>query len=223
MIVSRARNFVFVHVPKNGGTAFRSALTCYHDYPVEFWHTRHTEFLGIELDHAHLRSWEVRTFYPDVWTLMQGMQTLCFFRNPAERFVSAIYEHFRIFRQNVGLEALPWPEQQAVARDFASSVNMRDVFGNRFMVHFSPQTWFTHLNRQRVIKTIIPLIDDFDALRAARMMLGVPDIGPTPRTAPPRDPADLLGDNLLGHVKGMYRDDYAFCEATDNLRSLARP
>ena len=223
MIVSRSRSFVFVHIPKNGGTAFRSMISVFHDHKQEFWWVKPTGFLNMSLDHGHLRSWEVQMFYPDVWALMKQTQTLCFFRNPAERFVSAVYEHFKLFRQTVDLPALPWSEQQRITREFTREIDFRETLQNSFYVHFSPQTWFTHLHNERVVQTVLPLIDGFDAFRAAAMVLRLPDIGPNIRTAPHRQPEDLLGEELLARVKSFYRADYEFCAANDHLRSLLKP
>ena len=223
MIVSKSRQFVFVHIPKTGGTAFRAELAPYHDHGEEFWWVKQTPFLNTTLDHGHLRSWEVRTFYPDVWAAMKTMQTLCFFRNPAERFVSAIYEHFRLFRQHVSLENLAWEEQKQVVREFGESVDLQEVVVNVFMVHFSPQTWFTHLNKQRVVRSVVPMLDGFDALRAAAVMLGVADTGPSTWTASPRNPRELLGDELLQRVRHMYAADYAFCAECEHLQPLLYP
>ena len=223
MIVSRVRSFVFVHIPKAGGTSFRSLIQPYHDYSTDFWWVRKTSYLGVSLDHAHLRSWEVMIFYPDVWEIMQSSTTICFFRNPAERFVSAVYEHFRQFKPSVGLSELPWREQQAVAREFTQSIDLERVFWDPTLIHFSPQTWFTHLRGQQVVKTIFPLIEGFDAFRAAGLILGLPDLGPTPNSAPARNPIDLLGEELLGRVRRLYEDDYALCGSADHLRALATP
>ena len=223
VIVSRSRSFVFVHIPKNGGTAFRSMLAAYHDHPQEFWWVKPTDYLDMTLDHGHLRSWEVQMFYPDVWELMSRVRTLCFFRNPAERFVSAIYEHFRLFRQDVDLPGLAWPEQCRVAREFAETVTLRDALQNVFLIHFSPQTWFTHHHGEPVVNTVVPLIDGLDALRTAAVILQVADTGPSPRTAPQREPADLLGADFLPHLREMYSADYAFCDANDHLRPLSVP
>ncbi len=223
MIISRARSFVFVHIPKNGGTVFRSLLAPYHDYPREFWWLQQTEFLDLPLDHGHLRSWEIQMFYPEVWDIIGKSRTLCFFRNPAERYVSALYEHYKLFRQETDLPALPWPEQQRIARQFTSDFDIRTALSGHFRVHFSPQTWFTHLHDRRVVEMVLPLIDGFDAFRAAAMFLGLPDIGPQGRIAPQRDPGDLLGDELLARVQTFYRADYEFCAAHDPLKPLLTP
>ena len=221
MILSYKQSFAFVHIPKNGGTAFREHVAKYHDHPQEFWWVKPTDYLGLKVDHGHLKTWEIRIFYPDVWQFLKTSRTLCFFRNPAERFVSAIYEHHRLFRQNVDLEGLSWPEQQRVAQEFAWALNMAEVVWNPFLVHFSPQTWFTHLNGAPIVKQMIPLIDGFDAFRTAALSLGLADIGPAPKTRPPRNPLDLLGRELLDRVRDQYRDDYAFCRSQEHLRMLA--
>ena len=223
MIISHKRSFVFIHIPKNGGTMFRTLISGYHDDPREFWWVRNTDYLNLSVDHGHLKSWEIRIFYPDVWRLLKSSRTLCFFRDPAERFVSAIYEHFRLFRPEGDLQNHSWLDQQRLAREFTFALNLQEVFWNPLLVHFSPQTWFTHLNGRLVVKEIIPLIEGFDAFRAAALSLGLPDIGPAPKTAPNRDPVAFLGDAAIQRVRDIYRDDYAFCRSQAHLSALAGP
>jgi Sulfotransferase family len=55
MIVSHAKRFVFLHIPKCAGTSFRNALKRYHDDEENFWYRRHHPYFGCEIDYAHMR------------------------------------------------------------------------------------------------------------------------------------------------------------------------
>ena len=219
MIISRSRGFAFVHVPKCGGTRFRYHLHSYNDDPRDFWGVQRTQFLNIPLDFAHLRAWELQIFFPDVIEFLRDARSVCFFRNPVDRFVSAVFEHYAQHRPEIGLAALSWSDQQAEVRRFTAGFELDQAFADFRYVHFSPQTWFTHLAGRRVVKTIIPMIDGFDAFRAAMILLELPDFLGNNRPARPKA-GDLLGRSLVDRVRAAYEADYQFCSAHDHLRAL---
>ena len=224
MIISHERSFLFVHIPKCGGTAFRRLISDYHDHPTVFWDIQYTGFLDLPLDHAHLRTWELQMFYPAVFELLKVRRSLCFFRNPVERYVSAVYEHFRQFRPWVALPTLPWAEQQRIVGEFTALIDPRMSLADVSYVHFSQQTWFTHLNGERLVGTILPLLPGFDAFRAALMVLELPDSrDPDEAVRPGRDAVELLGPDMLARVRELYETDYAFCERTPHLAGLMSP
>jgi hypothetical protein len=193
----------------------------YNDDPRHFWGIQRTQFLDLLLDHAHLRTWELQIFFPDIIPTMRELRSVCFFRNPVSRFVSAIYEHHTQYRPEVQLPSLPWSEQQRVARSFTRDFEIHQAFSTLDYIHFSPQTWFTHLGKERLVKTIIPLVNGFDAFRAARMFLELPDHIEHEHARPSRDAEDLLGRDLIERVRRLYEADYEFCLDHDHLRPLA--
>jgi hypothetical protein len=191
---------------------------------MKFWDVQYTEFLDLPLDHAHLRTWELQMFYPAVFELLEQTRSLCFFRNPVQRYVSAVYEHFRQFRPDTVLAALPWSDQQRIVRDFTALIDPRMSLAEMSYIHFSQQTWFTHLNGRRLVATVLPLLDGFDAFRAALMLLELPDklLADEPARAG-RDAVDLLGPDMIARVHELYEADYAFCAQTPHLAGLTLP
>lgn len=55
MIVSHAKRFIFLHIPKCAGTSFRDALKCYYDDFENFWYRRYHSHFDCEIDLAHMR------------------------------------------------------------------------------------------------------------------------------------------------------------------------
>ena len=221
MIVSERSGFVFVHNPKCGGSVFRRAIEREHDHPETFWHPRTAAYFGITLDHAHLRLWEVQALHPDVFERLGHGRSVVFVRNPLDRFISALYQHFRTYRPFVGIDALAEPERLALFRSLArDELSMARILTDYRYVHFSPQSWFCLLGTRQVVGTVIPMGAGLNPMAMARAALGL-DI-PTPDwREPDEDRASLLADELLRHVAGrLYTDDRAFLGSLPHLRAI---
>jgi hypothetical protein len=223
VIISRARSFVVIDNPGSISPSLRAALRPYHDDPVAFEGTRPTAYLDLPLDHAHLRSWELQMCYPDTFELMRGLRSLAFFCNPAERFVDAVLAFHDVHQPALDLREAPEATRQAAVRAFAAAFEVNAALADPRLVGFSPQTWFTHLHRERLARTVLPLHAGVDAYGAALMMLELP---PHPDTHAPNQPPEapsLLGDELLARVRALYREDYEFCASADQLCPLLSP
>ena len=221
MIISYRRHFSFIHVPKCAGKAFREVVQPFHDHPVTFWDIQKAPKLNILLDFAHLRCWEVDILFPDVIAFLNGCRSLAFIRNPAERYVSAVYEHFSQHRPEVGLAYMPFADQRDVIRDFTRSFRLEASLGDRRYVHFSPQRWFTHLYERQVVRHLLPLTAEGNTLSAGLALLEIPDREPAQGSARQLDPDAILGADLLAKVRSLYAIDYDLCESLDHLRPLA--
>ena len=208
MIISQSRNFVFVHTPKCAGRTFRQFVDPYHDYPFLFWYRRQSAFLNIELDYAHLRAWEVNILFPDVFQMLLQSRSLTFFRDPAERYLSAIYEHFDQYRPEVRLPAQPIERQKELIREFSAEIRPEMAITDPRYVHFSPQKWFTHMGDTRVVKYILPLKHDYDAVGAAFGIFGIDDKRTDKSTARKVDVADMLGEKVIQQTYRMYAQDW---------------
>ena len=221
MIVSERSSFVFVHNPKCGGSVFRRAIEAEHDHPETFWHPRTTAYFGITLDYAHLRLWEIQALYPDVFERLGQVRTVVFVRNPLDRFVSALYHHFRAYRPFVGIDALAGQERLALFRRFArDELTMARILTDYRYVHFSPQNWFCLLGSRQVVGTVIPMGAGLNPMAAARDELGL-DLPGEEWHEPGDDRADLLADALLRHITGrLYAEDRTFLGGMPHLRAI---
>ena len=111
MIVSHQQRFIVFHNPKCAGTSLRHVLQVLHDDPVIFRDIKPAPFLMNDLDHTHLRLWEIQLLYPRIIEAAQSYRSVILVRNPWRRFVSALDEHFKLFHPNVSLAGMA-PEQQ---------------------------------------------------------------------------------------------------------------
>ncbi len=220
MIVSERSGFVFVHNPKCGGSVFRRGIEAWHDHPVTFWDPHPAACLGIVLDHAHLRLWEVQALYPDVFRRLRDHRSVVFVRNPLDRFVSALYQHHRVYRPSVRIDDLAEPERLDLFRRFVRDelTTLRILTDYRY-VHFSPQSWFCRLDSERIVGTIIPMGPGLNPMVAARDALGI-DI-PDEWQEPGAGRAGLLADpELRGVADMLYADDRAFLATMPHLHLI---
>ena len=221
MIVSEKSGFIFVHNPKCGGSVFRRSVEARHDHPETFWHPRTAAYFGIILDHAHLRLWEVQALYPEIFHRMAHHRSVVFVRNPLDRFVSALHQHFRAYHPFLGIDRLAEQDRLALFRRFARDrLTMPRILTDYRYVHFSPQTWFCLLGTRRVVDTVIPMGQGLNPMTAARDALGF-DIPADGWHEPDGNRASFLADGLLNDVANrLYADDRAFLETMPHLHAL---
>ena len=222
MIVSDCFQFVFVHNPKCGGTVFRDAVCFAHDYPTVFWDVRSTPRDGRPLDFAHLRLWEVRESFPDVYERLGVGTSFVFVRDPVRRFVSALHHHFREHhRKTVAVDALSSAEKLSLFQRFVrSELCLARVLDDPRFVHFSPQKWFCALGEERVVKHVLPFEDR--PLEAAQTLLGIELPTSRWRTEGVIDSRLLTDPLLTDFVEHFYAEDHLFFSALPHLRLTPR-
>ena len=221
MIVSERSGFVFVHNPKCGGSVFRRAIEAHHDHPRTFWTPQPAPFFGIEMDHAHLRLWEVQALHPDVFRRLRFEPSVVFVRNPLDRFVSALHHHLRFYRPELGLDELDGPGRLALMQGFdRDELTPERILTDYRLVHFSPQTWFCCVGPERIVGTIIPMGPGLNPMRAAADALGIA-LPTEDWQAPGEDRGRYLADPALQAVADrLYAGDHAFLGTLPHLREI---
>jgi hypothetical protein len=216
MIVSHAKNFVFLHNPKAAGTAFRSAIAPWHDHKTNFWGIVHHPYFNSRLDLAHLRAWELPVVAPDVFAVLRTCPSLAFVRDPLPRFLSACAEHFRQFLPRFRFTRLPHAGQRVLIHWLIRSGRIQaGVRGDHRYVHFSPQCWFTHLGEQQIARHIVPIRSGQEDFSSAFTLLGLP---PTPAKQENRtqgaDWQTLASPLIRRFVDSFYAEDRALLPLT---------
>ena len=223
MIVSHARRFIFFHNPKCAGMSFRDILKPYHDDAFSFWGIYTAPYFRNQIDHSHLRLWELHAQFPRIFECAQSYNTVIFVRNPYERFLAALNEHFKKFQEQIDLAAMT-PEQRAsVVEQFMQKLlHISRITTDWRFVHFSPQTWFLRVGNTTVPRHVIPMDNGGAFARSALAELGLP-IVETPWTN--RSPVDLSAvlrsPSVRNFVEQFYADDFAFFRANPALARLA--
>jgi len=145
-------------------------------------------------------------------------------RNPWERFLSAVDEHFKKFQPQVPLRDLTPADQVRVVEQFVEQLlNVGNITTRWQLVHFSPQLWQILIGERIVPRAIIPMIEGDDYFGRAFAALGVPGV-PVPWHN--RSPGRLLhlleSPKVDGFVREFYALDLAFFEGRADLAALAR-
>ncbi len=175
MIVSEAKKSIFVHIPKCAGTSFRDSIQHLHDYPKKTYGVQQTDYFHLQLDHHHLRLWEVAAVYPDLFQKLKFYHSLVFVRNRYERLLSSIHEHHRKYRNHVISTRTP-EEQLEICEKTVKGLTVRQILSDKVFVHFSPQHWYIMMGEERMIQHIIPMRKGSNFIGEALKILGAPNL-----------------------------------------------
>jgi hypothetical protein len=222
MIVSHARRFIFFHNPKCAGTSMRAALAAYHDDPFTFWGIFPAPFFRNNIDHTHLRLWEMQVLFPHLIAAAQTYRSVIFVRNPYQRFLSALDEHFKKFQAHIPLATMPAADQTRTIEAFiAKALNIALITTNFRFIHFSPQLWFIRLGDRDVPRNVLAMDDRGMFISRAFECLG---LEPGDMTLENPSQLDLLhtlaSPKVAGFVRDFYAPDFEFFAAVPQLAHL---
>jgi Sulfotransferase family len=226
MIVSHAQRFIFFHNPKCAGTTFRNALQPFHDDTVMFWGPQDVPYFRNQLDHTHLRLWELAAAYPALFRAAAGpYQSVIFVRNPYARFLSAVAEHFKKFRREFLFETLSCEEQTAMVTRFLDrELTIERITTDWTTIHFSPQIWFIRLGDRVLPRTILPLDPDGRIMPDAFNALGLLPVNVGRINPSPYDLRHLLSvRRVVSFIEEFYEQDFAFLRDNPTLAQLVAP
>lgn len=97
MIISDSRQFIFIHVPKTGGTTAREALKRFDTRNDFFWLFQHIpgsseDQPSLPVDKAHMTPSSVELLYPDVYRLYNSYTIIALARHPISRLISSFFQ-----------------------------------------------------------------------------------------------------------------------------------
>jgi hypothetical protein len=223
MIVSHAHRFIFFHNPKCAGTSFRDTIKPYHDDEFIFWGAHRSSYFKNEIDHTHLRLWELHAQFPHLFSCAETYNSVVFVRNPFDRFLSAVNEHMKKFQQHVAFASMSSQERLVVIEDFVQNVlNIPRITTDARFVHFSPQIWYLNLAGRTIPRHIIPITKDGSFGRVALAVLGLPYLKLPWHNPSSVDLTSLRRSRVvMKFIEEFYADDIAFFLADETLAELA--
>ncbi|MEM6392173.1 MAG: hypothetical protein AAF797_05330 [Planctomycetota bacterium] len=147
MIFSSERRFIFFHNPKCGGTSVRDMLAPWHDEDLPTW--------GIDPEGTHDRTHigidEFAQRHPQRWAAAQGYKLCSLYRDPYRRFISAVFEHARNFR-NIDIRYATPTQRRRMVTDRIEALTplsqAEQVMHDPQLAHFRPQ-WIFHRSVDR--------------------------------------------------------------------------
>lgn len=154
MLMSDELKFVFVHVPKCGGTSLRASLRRLEGMQNPL--AEQIASMPFTPDRNHQQLAIIRDFRPDVFDRIQRYQSFAVLRDPVSRFPSALAQHHKIFRDG-DIGDLSIPELKALTSEVISVLRSDDLVRNRRYIHFERQSRFTHLDGVQVVRNLFRL------------------------------------------------------------------
>lgn len=94
MIISKAHNFGFIHIPKCAGSTIRHQLRDKDDLSGKFYHTITLPEIG-RINANHVRLEILEQFFPEALCALRDVVSYAIVREPHERFRSAVAQHMR--------------------------------------------------------------------------------------------------------------------------------
>lgn len=201
MIISDRFRFVFVHIPKCGGTSIRSALARFDERESIYLargRSNHSQ-LGF-LDYHHIPLALLRDYFEKDFECVQSYASFALARDPFARFPASLSE--RLLCQGRNLRDLTSRE---VAREtdevieYLNSPSLSLPVAEPDFIHFAKQVDYTDLDGQRIIGSVYPIERLPDMLRHIGELAGVAIENPH------RENERLLYNNKLMH----YADNLA--------------
>lgn len=146
MIISHRFQTVFLHIPKNAGTALRSVMQEADPQSDRSWGYRFFPRLYRFGDSAHVPLVDLP---PDRLRFVNEYQCFAILRDPLERFLSATVQHF-------GQHAYRTPRSPGALLSELDSVRIRY---DPAYIHFCPQHFYTHIAGRQVVEHLFRMDD----------------------------------------------------------------
>lgn len=166
-IIREADNFIFVHIPKCGGSSIAIGLTEALDPPLED-EIRYDgakldtiEGLGSYMD-AHKPLWMLRDHFPEELETYRRCECFCVVRDPHKRFASAVQQYLREFEHN-NIADMAQDDVIRVLDTLMERLSTENRYLGGEYVHFIAQDDFVTLEGERIVKNIYPL-EELDAM-----------------------------------------------------------
>jgi len=169
---------LFIHIPKTAGLSVKEAMAPWSisltegamaeidgdpasDKSEKFGGYASHPLLGpIHLGHIPLI--HLREYFPKTHAIHKRAKCFAILRNPKERFLSAISQNLREYR-DVGASRISTQMLLDVGREMMNALPGLGKFADRQYIHFAPQSWFVEDEVEPLNVTYFT-IDDMDGL-----------------------------------------------------------
>lgn len=154
MIISRAKNFGFVHVPKCAGSTIRWPMKDEDDFDGFFFGSAPVADLGqVNLNHLPM-AW-LREYFPQAYSALQDVESYSIVRDPMDRFISAVAQRARALEKDPG--SLRRKDILGLTEESIAYVRSLEGFPDAKRIYFAPQHSFIFAGKEQGVTHIWPV------------------------------------------------------------------
>ncbi len=162
MILSNARQFVFVHIPKCAGTTVRDALIAFDDTDGTFNVSKARETEAGLVDFRHLPLQLLKTWYPADFARVEDYWSFSICRDPFDRFPSAMAQRLKMYR-GVEIAQIDGADLHREIDAVLGYLRGEPEVIEAGFIHFARQADYIDLDGRRIVQDLFP-IDGLDRL-----------------------------------------------------------
>lgn len=183
MRYSATHNLMFIHIPKCAGMSVLNGLKGTADFPYEafaqdtnrpiselegiifnvFKHGMVHNTLG-NIQPTHLPLGFLRDHFPATYTLLDRSTSFAVIRNPRDRFISAIQQRLREFK-DFGATSIDDDSIVNEGHKICDFLSKNDEFCDLENIHFTRQVDYIYLDGEQKVDNLF-LLEDFNAMQA---------------------------------------------------------
>lgn len=160
MIISDRFRFVFVHIPKCGGTSVREAISRFDDRNSFYFLRGLSEHKEIGLlDYNHIPLKLLESYFKDDFECVRKYSGFAVFRDPYARFPSSLAQRLMMFKGRK-LELLSKGEVKREIDEVIKYITHESPYvpiTNPEFIHFSRQIDYVEVDGDRLIERIYPI------------------------------------------------------------------
>lgn len=156
-VICPDKRLAFIHIPKNGGSSVGYQLARKLDCDPRFLGTSLTDHpdLGRYMS-SHVPLWAIERSFPDALEALRTGRSFALVRAPRARFVSALSQHLREFRDQ-DINDIDSAALETVIGEVRAAFDRGPEALLGEYVHFIPQSDFIDLRGERIVDALYPL------------------------------------------------------------------
>jgi hypothetical protein len=158
MIISDEKRFVLVHVPKCAGTSIRKQIRHLDSYDGGFDKIEDHPELG-RIHYAHIPLCYLERHFPGEYGKLTEYRSYALVREPGHRFLSAVLQRMREFRNYSSPSELTLKAVLDEASQVIDWLQQRKTFCDVEFIHFARQSDFIYNGNTKIVANVYRLED----------------------------------------------------------------
>ena len=154
MIISDEHSFVFVHIPKCGGTSVHTFLHPFDSRKGMFRNRlEHHLTLG-KLDYVHIPLFVLREHFPDEFNAIKNYWSFTIVRNPFDRFASSLFQKLKMYEKKAILHCSKEEIRSSILQTIEYLTKEENYLLSPEFIHFQRQVDYIHIDGEQIIESI---------------------------------------------------------------------